>query len=310
MRENAMKSSPVRALADLEVGCGIASADSSSLARVPNFFYLGTSKAGSTWLYGVLCRHEDICMAPGKGLYFFENNFDRGLDWYLAHFRDTGRRPVIGEIAHSYLYAPLACERIAQVSPQAKLMVCLREPASRAFSAYLDACKNNQYGGTFEQALQEIPSLVERGRYAKYLAPYVARFGRAQIHVGIFDDLERDPQTFASQVFAFLGVADLALPGALCRKMMPAGRPRAKLLALLARRGSMALKRLGMRRIRGRLKTSRVLRNLIYRPFDAASRPQMAAATRSSLRERFFDDVHRLDGLLGSNLKQRWGYAV
>ena len=36
------------------------------LARVPNFLYIGTSKAGSTWVYDLLNRHPDIYMAPGK----------------------------------------------------------------------------------------------------------------------------------------------------------------------------------------------------------------------------------------------------
>ena len=44
-------------------------AEGALTGRLPNFLYIGTSKAGSTWIYNVLDHHPDVYMAPGKGLY-------------------------------------------------------------------------------------------------------------------------------------------------------------------------------------------------------------------------------------------------
>ena len=68
--------------------------------RCPNFLYIGTRKAGSTWLYSVLASHPDVYMAPGKGLYFFDNNYDRGSEWYRHHFAAAGRESIVGEVMH------------------------------------------------------------------------------------------------------------------------------------------------------------------------------------------------------------------
>jgi len=64
--------------------------------RLPNFLYIGTSKAGSTWIYDVLNRHPDIYMAPGKGLYFFSRHYERGLEWYASHFLGAASERIIG----------------------------------------------------------------------------------------------------------------------------------------------------------------------------------------------------------------------
>ena len=112
------------------------------MSRVPNVLYIGTSKAGSTWIYDVLNHHPDIYMAPGKGLYFFSTNYERGLDWYRSQFAGAAGEQILGEVSHGYLYEEEACERIAAMNPEIKIMVCLREPADRAFSEYLDGVKN------------------------------------------------------------------------------------------------------------------------------------------------------------------------
>src|SRR4051794_21786219 len=134
----------------------------------PDFLYIGTSKAGSTWLFNVLARHPEIFLASNKGLYYFDAHFDRGADWYLDHFRGSDGL-VRGEVSHSYLSSPEAPPRIAALAPGVRLLVCLREPVDRAFSDYLDLRKNQQFDGPFAVALERYPRLLDRGRYASHL---------------------------------------------------------------------------------------------------------------------------------------------
>ena len=278
------------------------------MSRVPNFLYIGTSKAGSTWIYDVLNRHPDIYMAPGKGLYFFSTNYERGLDWYRSQFAGAAGEQILGEVSHGYLYEEEACERIAAMNPEIKIMVCLREPVDRAFSEYLDGVKNGHVEGSFESQLGEGSWLIERGLYAKHLAPYVAKFGQERVHVGVFDELGANPDEFARKLFGFLEVEPVELVAGQRQRMMPASAPRSRLLSRATKQASHAAKAVGLRKLRGRVKTSRWVRSLLYRTYDPKQRPAMHPDTRERLRATFREDVQALDALLGTRFRERWGY--
>src|SRR5262245_4918474 len=262
--------------------------------KLPNFLYIGTSKAGSTWLYDVVNRHPEIYMASGKGLFFFSTHYERGLEWYASHFAAARGERIRGEVSHGYLYDEKACERMAAMDPELKLMVCLREPLDRAFSEYLDGVKNGRVRASFEAQIERDPWLLERGRYARYLAPYLERFGRERVHVGIFDELRSDPDAFARKLFEFLGVEPLGLRPAQRERMMPAGEPRSRWLSQAAKKASHAARAVGLRKLRGRVKTSRLVREVLYRPFPVDRKPKMGSGTEERLRAGLQGDVERL----------------
>ncbi len=276
--------------------------------RLPNFLYIGTSKAGSTWIYNMLAAHPDIFIVAGKGSYFFDQHFDLGMDWYREQFSRAAQKAVVGEISHSYLSSPLAAQRIAEWLPSVKLLVCLREPVDRAFSAYLDSVKNGRFDGSFEEALEENASLLQRGAYAEHLQRYLDLFPREQLCVSIFDDLKSRPQDFADQIFDFLSVERRQLGPEDTKKMMPAAVPRSRWLTQSVKRAARAADRIGLRRLRGRIKRSRTIRNLLYRPMRGDEKPQMSPETRDRCRNHFRADVEKLDALFGLSLQERWNY--
>jgi Sulfotransferase domain len=275
---------------------------------MPNFAYIGTSKAGSTWLFNALAGHPDVYLASDKGLYFFDQHFDEGPQWYLDQFRSAGDQVAVGEISHSYLSSPPAAARIAEFNPGMRLLACLREPVDRAFSDYLDLVKNAQFDGPFEAALEKFPRLLDRGRYATHLQRYLDLFPRSQLHVSLFDDLRTDPQAYADEVFAFLGARRLELPPADLKSRMPAGRPRSTAVAAAAKTASKLAKRSGLRRLRSRVKRSILVRQALYRPYKD-DRPTVDPALATELRAGFADEVLRLDSLLGRSVSELWGYS-
>ncbi|MGH3473198.1 MAG: sulfotransferase domain-containing protein [Nocardioidaceae bacterium] len=277
--------------------------------RGPSFLYIGTSKAGSTWLFNALSIHPEVFLASNKGLYYFDQHFDNGEPWYLDQFADSGDRVAAGEISHSYLSSPDAPARIVAMNPAMRLLVCLREPVDRAFSDYLDLLKNMQYDGSFEGALQEFPRLVERGHYASHLRHYLEAFPREQIHVGFFDDLRSDPQAYAEGVFRFLGVTPLMLPPAALKSRMPAGAPRNATAAASAKAASQWVKRAGLRRVRSRVKRSVLLRQALYRPYKD-DRPRLDPESAARLRAQFAGEIRDLDNLLEVPVSRRWGYGT
>jgi hypothetical protein len=275
---------------------------------LPDFAYIGTSKAGSTWLFNALAGHPEVYLASNKGLYFFDQHFDKGQQWYLDQFRGAGDRPAVGEISHSYLSSPQAPARIAELNPDMRLLVCLREPVDRAFSDYLDLVKNGQYDGPFTAALEQFPRLLDRGRYATHLQRYLDIFPQEQLHVSLFDDLRTDPQAYADEVFGFLGVRRLELPPADLKNRMPAGTPRSSAVAATAKAMSKLAKRTGLRRLRSRVKRSVVVRQALYRPYKD-DRPTVDPTLAAELRLGFVDEVRRLDGMLGRPVSSMWGYS-
>jgi Sulfotransferase domain len=274
---------------------------------VPNFLYIGTSKAGSTWLFNALATHPEVYLASNKGLYYFDTHYDRGEGWYLDQFAGALNRPAIGEISHSYLSSPEAPPRIAELNSRMRLLVCLREPVDRAFSDYLDLVKNGQFDGPFDAALEQFPRLVDRGRYATHLQRYFERFPSESLLVQLFDDLKADARGYADAVFDFLQVTRMELPASALKSRMPAGRPRNVKVAAAAKATSKAVKRLGLRRLRSRVKRSVAVRQVLYRPY-AGNRPSVDPEVAARLRAVFAPEVLALDALLGLPVSHRWGY--
>jgi Sulfotransferase domain len=274
---------------------------------VPDFLYIGTSKAGSTWLFNALSVHPDVWLPSNKGLYFFDAHYDRGLDWYRQQFEGADGRAV-GEFSHSYLSSPEAPGHIAAYSSSMRLLVCLREPVDRAFSDYLDLVKNNGFTGSFTAATEQYPRLLDRGRYATHLSRYLEHFPATQLHIGLFDDLKSGPQEYADEVYDFLGIDRLVLSAGDLRERMPAGRPRNATMVGMAKRASKVAASVGLRRWRSRIKRSTMVRSALYKQYRD-DKPRLDPALAEQLRRGFADDVARLDELLGRSVSERWGYT-
>jgi hypothetical protein len=275
---------------------------------LPNFIFIGPDKSGSSWLHEVLKAHPEVHVTPAKDIYFFDRYYDWGLDWYRERFRERGDAKVVCEVCHDYLFSPLVAERMSHDLPEVRLMVCLREPVERAFSAYLYLRKFGWTDATFEEEIVASPSLLSRGRYFSHLQPYLKRFGRERILVSRFDDLMEAPDEFAASVFRFLGVREMNLPRALQHRTLPAAVPRSARVAKLAKSGAQVLRRLGMPRLVGILKSSAALQKLLFVPYSERTRPTPELATRRRLQAEFRDEIEALDRALGTDFAGLWGY--
>lgn len=276
---------------------------------LPNFLFLGPDKCGSTWLHDVLTTHPEIHLTPAKDTYFFDREFGRGLRWYERQFSGaTADHRVVGEICHDYLFSEAAADRIAEILPDAKLMICLRDPAERAFSSYLNLARHGQFDGTFEDALDAVPELLDHGRYGLHVQRYLDRFKRDQVLVAQFDKLRADPKRFLDDVTLFLGVSRLVLTDEAAKPARGAAAARSRLVTKVVKRGAVVARKAGMVRVIGRVKGSTTVRSALYRELgDAAPRPN--DATVASIRSTLRDDVARAGRLLDEDLIARWRWS-
>lgn len=278
------------------------------MAAKPNFIYTGPDKAGSSWLHEVLITHPQVFMPEAKDLYFFDRYYDKGMDWYLKHFEAAGpQHTVVGEVCQDYLADPRCPARIEESLGQVRTMVTLRDPADRAFSSYLYMLKHGETPGTFLQALERRPELIEHGRYGASLERYRERFGRDRVYVAVFDDLVADPQAFVDGLLTWLGIAPLPMDEEMLQARLPAGRARSVPVARLARWGANVVRTADGANLVGRVKRSATMQRVLYRPLGA-DRPQMTDQERTAVHEALADDLRLLQDRIGLDLATRWGW--
>ncbi|MFZ0323048.1 MAG: sulfotransferase [Actinomycetes bacterium] len=279
-------------------------------ANKPNFIYIGPDKAGSSWLHECLLTHPQVFMPVAKDLYFFDRYYDRGLAWYLSQFADAGpQQEVVGEVCQDYLFCPEAPERIEESLGTARFMVTLRDPADRAFSSYLYMLKQGQTPGTFLQALERRPELIEHGRYATGISRFVDRFGAEQLYVAVFDDLVADPQAFIDALLTWLGIDPLTLSDELLGARLPAARARSTLLARWARRAADVVRERDGANVVGRVKRSPAVQKLLYKEL-ADDKPVMSDEERAAVHQALGEEVAALDRTYGLGLARRWGWSL
>lgn len=105
----------------------------------PDFLIIGAQKAGTTALFHYLKMHPNIKASNPKEIHFFncDNRFARGYDFYHSFFpQKTSGTDKTFEASGSYLAHGRAPERIFKYNPALKLIVLVRDPAERAFSAW------------------------------------------------------------------------------------------------------------------------------------------------------------------------------
>jgi Sulfotransferase domain len=195
---------------------------------LPDFLILGAQKAGTTALYAYLRWHPDITGPSFKEVSFFDRHYAKGERWYRAHL-PVRRSAIVGEASPSYLFHPLAPQRVAQMLPQARLIALLRNPVERAFSHYQHEVALGREQLSFEEAIDREPermhgevermlrdptyfshawwnyTYVSRGRYAEQLERWFAAFPREQVLVLLTDELADDTAGTYRRVLEFLG---------------------------------------------------------------------------------------------------------
>ncbi len=196
----------------------------------PNLFLVGAPKAGTTAMHQYLGSHPAIYMSPVKEPNFFGSDipgerYCRDLSEYLDLFAGARNQRWIGESTPWYLYSRLAAEEIKAFSPEARILVMLRNPVDVISSLHSSALfSGDEHVTDLERALELEPkrrrgealtSLVRlpqatyyRGLtdYAPQLRRYFDVFGREHVHVTLYDDFAADTAAAYRRILAFLGV--------------------------------------------------------------------------------------------------------
>ena len=297
---------------------------------MPNFLVIGARKAGTTSLYHYLKQHPEVFMSPVKEPKFFAlegklpdyrgpgdrwvmtqtsaNRAVTDLDEYEALFDGASGEKAVGEASPAYLCNPVVPERIKAYVPEAKLIAVLRDPAERAYSAYMHQVRDGRETLPFAEALDAEEErtranwapgwrYTREGFYSENLARYYELFGRDRVKVGLYEDLVEDPAGLMRSFFRFLGVDDSYEPDT-ARRHNPSGVPKSRFVVSLLKRPNplkSVLKPLLPGGLRGRISEGLQRRNL-------SEAPPLEPEARGRLVELYREDILRLQDLIGRDL--------
>jgi tetratricopeptide (TPR) repeat protein len=200
--------------------------------QAPDFIIIGAEKCGTSSLYHYLSHHPQILLPHKKELDFFWRNYERGIDWYLAHFPSISDRTdfLTGEATPNYLRFIIAARRIKQHFPKIKLIVLLRNPVERAISWHYHKVNTGLTSGSFQEIFKSEIELIANlseaqilntgyynpdnllsSIYLYKLRAWIELFGRDSFLILKSEDLYEQPAKVMTEVLHFLKLSDRTL---------------------------------------------------------------------------------------------------
>ncbi|WP_019507957.1 tetratricopeptide repeat protein [Pleurocapsa sp. PCC 7319] len=198
----------------------------------PDFIIAGASKSGTSSIHYYLSRHPQILLSHKKEIDFYRKNFQRGIEWYLAHFPTLTDREdfLTGEATPNYLRFPEVAQRIKDTFPQVKIIILLRNPADRAISWHYHKLNtgltNQDLASAIAEEIERLASVSETeiintgyynpdnilsSLYIYKLKPWIELLGREQFLILKSEEFYSNPHRIMAKVFKFLGLPNCPL---------------------------------------------------------------------------------------------------
>lgn len=218
----------------------------------PDFLIIGAQKAGTTSLHYYLHQHPMLQGALEKEVSFFsiDENYNLGLNWYHSRFKDIrvpfpSKKTLFFESTPEYIYNKQALERIYNYNSDLKLIFILREPVSRAYSAWNmfrdfktrhngipDVLQKNKESNIYQElyakksfpsfnqvvelelqrikegSLQNEPSFIRKGIYVDQVRNLFNYFNSSQVLILDIKELQQNRTKTLNKVTKFLNVQD------------------------------------------------------------------------------------------------------
>jgi len=205
------------------------------LGETPGFYVVGAARAGTTAVWTWLRRHPEVFLPNVKEPGFFAHvgrsavplngPYDPDYvskvittaDAYDRLYR-AGRGRLSGDVSPVYLIDNGAARLIAAARPDARIVILLRDPVTRAFSQFLQHRREGlEPHASFEKALNDESRRFRlgwswghgyggNGCYAAQIARYLDAFDREQILFLAFESLQSEPENCWGKLCQHLGL--------------------------------------------------------------------------------------------------------
>ena len=217
-----------------------------------DFFIVGFQKCGTTKLKSMLEKFPSVqIQAEEEMLAFFQQDkslFDKEIKSYysnIASHKKIGAKHVSAILSASYI------QRLYDHSPDCKIVLSLRNPVQRAFSAYL-YCRRMGWEDeiNFKKALTKKSYLytdeisrrncdyLGQSDYVSHIRKLFDIFPREQVKILIYEKEFHSEHNLAKKVATFLqiDISDIEFPSDQGKKINSFAVPRFPILTKLLRR--------------------------------------------------------------------------
>jgi hypothetical protein len=197
--------------------------------RVIDFMVIGVQKGGSTAAMGNLGKHPDIGLYSEE-FHYYDKHWPKGLEWYKDHF-DYSKK-LVGEKNPNIIYMPNVFPMIQNLNPCIKMILFLRNPIDRAYSAWYmfktkytrDIMIHNIK--TFEDYVDDELKYrineplniriadrhyVQRGLYYKQIMELLRYFPIQNVHIVLSEKSKKDMDGVYNKIYDFLDVPRVKL---------------------------------------------------------------------------------------------------
>jgi len=203
-------------------------------SKPPDFIIAGAQKCGTTALAFMMNKRPEVYlpkMSPNTfEVHHFDNDesYARGDDFYFSWFPTRlpisyGTPAFFGDKTPNYLGSVEIVERMARSVPDAKIIVSLRDPVARAYSALnhakmcrpkwpgLEILRGNRIDNEFHRQLLECREdnpIFDFGLYYEPVKRLIELYGDNAL-VMPFSDLEEDLLDVVNRGLRFIGAGEM-----------------------------------------------------------------------------------------------------
>ena len=198
----------------------------SAFSRDPAFIGIGFQKCGSSSLFRFLADSIPGFVRPKKErsvgtkeLHFFSRRRLMAFSEREKYFRRFPPGEMFGEFTPNYIYSPTSLINISRLFPEAKLLVIVRDPVERFYSA-LDHAKGigeidpdmsdwDAIQGSLRSSRGWISGLLSNGLYWSHLSMAFSIVESSRIFMTTLDRMksERKSSSEFQRLFDYLGIS-------------------------------------------------------------------------------------------------------
>lgn len=267
----------------------------------PDFMIIGAMKCATSTLHEQLAATPGFFMSRPKEPNFFSDDaiWERGLAWYQGLFATALAGALRGEASTHYTKLPThpqTLERLVASVRTRRFVYVMRHPVDRLVSHYIHEWSQGVFRESIDDAVERRPELIAYSSYARQLAPWIERFGRASILPVFFERLTTAPDSELDRVVRFLGFSGpVAWKPELAHQNVSSERLRhSPLRDAIVSSPTLTWLRRGF--VPGRL------RDRVKGLWQMRERPALSPPVRALVEEAFNQDLGTLGAWLGTSL--------
>jgi len=288
--------------------------------KLPEFLIVGAAKSGTTSLYNYLNDFDDVFMPDlkepkyitstflkspfqGKGDLEVNRGITKSYEDYCNLFKGANEDQLKGEAsADNLYYYEKSIPKIKETLGQPKIIILLRNPINRAFSAYMHLRRDLRETMDFREAIGKESQRINNnfefiwhylavGNYYEQVKAFKENF--KDVKIILFDDLKSQPIKIIEEVRTFLGLEKKEYHQKAVEKFNQSGEPRYPKL----KKSVLKLREKGIRKI-----IPPALRKIIREKVFTLDRTVMQNEDKEYLKNYYKDEIFKLENFINRDL--------